>query len=896
MSHLYQLSPDNASAANMLRGPDHSQHSRSIRSSHSRSSASPLHTFSSGPELKQLTFKVVPTQQRIQKLLNGWLWLSYMTFIVVYSMLVDDFRIWVLPSYLDDTVDYSLIACIVLFTVEVSLMSLATDGYFLSFFFWLDVFSTASLIADLSWLSDSMLGSENTAANTSQLARAGRASRAGARASRIFRVIRAVRLLRVMNRYKLTKDKLARRESQLYLYRSLVIFRGDDYPILRYRPDFHQELREIEIMDDVDQEESFTFEGEAEEVQAVPQLTGRPSEAGMTTHPRLSTFRTLHASQRIEVEETNTHETESKVGKRLSELTTKRVVILVLGIMFVLPLFTLSLYYDQTTSFAYGLEVIYRFRESPDTFELCWNKYIAEHMDCETPLISLSNSKNRVWESDTSPSSLRSTEKITYTYDDLTAIFDSRNSVHLQAKLNIARTAFVCLLLCISSLLFAKDANDLVIGPIENMIKRVKKISINPLEAAQDEEREALERELALMEHPKLSRKLAMKTAVMETEVLEQTIIKIGALLALGFGEAGSEIIATNMKKGGGEVDSMIPGRKSYCIFGFCDIRNFTDATEVLQEEVMIFVNQIAEIVHSIAYLYSGSPNKNVGDAFLLVWKFPQYVKLNPGRTSTYVQQTADMSLISFLKIIVEINRNPKILKYRKNEALKRLMPNYSVKMGFGLHVGWAIEGAIGSEFKIDASYLSPHVNIASRLESATKAYAVPILISGKLVDICSPQMKKHVREIDRVRIKGSKDPISLYTCDVNTTVLAPGQGEMITQELDMKLRKVKLRIKRDELRQKIQKSGSELWKMFEDDRDLRAMIEGFPPDFFLAFKGAYKHYLKGQWEEAKMGLMYAEEMKGTEDGPAQSLIHFIDQHHGVAPFNWAGHREVPEK
>lgn len=48
-------------------------------------------------------------------------------------------------------------------------------------------------------------------------------------------------------------------------------------------------------------------------------------------------------------------------------------------------------------------------------------------------------------------------------------------------------------------------------------------------------------------------------------------------------------------------------------------------------------------------------------------------------------------------------------------------MPNYCVKMGFGLHVGWAIEGAIGSFYKIDASYLSPNVNMASRLEAATK-------------------------------------------------------------------------------------------------------------------------------------------------------------------------------
>jgi len=41
--------------------------------------------------------------------------------------------------------------------------------------------------------------------------------------------------------------------------------------------------------------------------------------------------------------------------------------------------------------------------------------------------------------------------------------------------------------------------------------------------------------------------------------------------------------------------------------------------------------------------------------------------------------------------------------------------------MGFGLHMGWAIEGAIGSEFKIDASYLSPNVNLAARLEGATR-------------------------------------------------------------------------------------------------------------------------------------------------------------------------------
>jgi class 3 adenylate cyclase len=72
------------------------------------------------------------------------------------------------------------------------------------------------------------------------------------------------------------------------------------------------------------------------------------------------------------------------------------------------------------------------------------------------------------------------------------------------------------------------------------------------------------------------------------------------------------------------EVDPMLPGQKSMFIFGFCDIRNFTDATEVLQEGVMMFVNEIGEIVHSTVNQYSGFANKNVGDAFLLVWKFEE--------------------------------------------------------------------------------------------------------------------------------------------------------------------------------------------------------------------------------------------------------------------------------
>jgi hypothetical protein len=88
------------------------------------------------------------------------------------------------------------------------------------------------------------------------------------------------------------------------------------------------------------------------------------------------------------------------------------------------------------------------------------------------------------------------------------------------------------------------------------------------------------------------------------------------------------------------------------------------------------------------------------------------------------------------------------------------------IALGFGLHIGWAVEGAIGSTIKIDASYLSPHVNLASRLEAATKQYGVPILMSGDFHALLSPPVQQRCRMLDRVTVKGSLEPISVFTWD----------------------------------------------------------------------------------------------------------------------------------
>ena len=84
-----------------------------------------------------------------------------------------------------------------------------------------------------------------------------------------------------------------------------------------------------------------------------------------------------------------------------------------------------------------------------------------------------------------------------------------------------------------------------------------------------------------MMHQQEMKAKKNNEEAQYETAALEKAIVKIGHLLALGFGEAGSKIIATNMSSGG-DLNPMMSGQRSFAIFGFCDIRNFTDSTEIL--------------------------------------------------------------------------------------------------------------------------------------------------------------------------------------------------------------------------------------------------------------------------------------------------------------------------
>jgi class 3 adenylate cyclase len=353
----------------------------------------------------------------------------------------------------------------------------------------------------------------------------------------------------------------------------------------------------------------------------------------------------------------------------------------------------------------------------------------------------------------------------------------------------------------------------------------------------------------------------------------------------------------------GGDVDPMVPGIKVVAIFGFCDIRNFTDATEVLQEDVMLFVNEVADIVHGGVDRYSGAANKNIGDAFLLVWKFnaDDVEEDETGQLVTKINsrnaQYADMSVMSFIKIIAEIRKSHKLERYSQNKEILEKLPNFQVKLGYGLHVGWAIEGAIGSDFKIDASYLSPNVNTAARLEAATKQFGVPLLISGELRRICTPRTQTNMRLIDIVKVVGSNTATEMVTCDVDESLIKVEiPKRQRNKRQDLKMKKVRGRIERNRYKQAAMSSQIQVSEKFELDEDIKLLRSPFTKEFNDTFKKGFECYIKGKWKEAAEILITIEGNLIEHDFPTKAILSYMREFKNIAPKDWEGFRILTEK
>jgi hypothetical protein len=103
-----------------------------------------------------------------------------------------------------------------LFSIEIILACASKEGYLGNFYFWLDLISTVSLITDIGWIMDAMLGISSSgggqnAKQAAQYAKASQGARIGTKAGRVARVIRLIRLIRIVKLYKTANHALSKR-------------------------------------------------------------------------------------------------------------------------------------------------------------------------------------------------------------------------------------------------------------------------------------------------------------------------------------------------------------------------------------------------------------------------------------------------------------------------------------------------------------------------------------------------------------------------------------------------------------------------------------------------------------------------------------------------------------
>jgi hypothetical protein len=82
--------------------------------------------------------------------------------------------------------------------------------------------------------------------------------------------------------------------------------------------------------------------------------------------------------------------------------------------------------------------------------------------------------------------------------------------------------------------------------------------------------------------------------------------------------------------------------------------------------------------------------------------------------------------------------------------------------------MGWTIEGAVGSESKIDACYLSPHLQVSYKIENLCEFYDQQVLVSETLYNIMSLKARNTLRKIDVITMKEHKEPLGVYTYDIS--------------------------------------------------------------------------------------------------------------------------------
>ncbi len=196
-------------------------------------------------------------------------------------------------------------------------------------------------------------------------------------------------------------------------------------------------------------------------------------------------------------------------------------------------------------------------------------------------------------------------------------------------------------------------------------------------------------------------------------------------------------------------VDQVL-GREDGLLFGtackatvlFADIRNFTSLAETMPPRATVdMLNEIFTELFEAVAASDGVLDKYIGDALMAVYGAP----ISSGRDPA----NAVASAVLMQQMIRDIN----IRRRERNLA--------ELRLGIGIASGDVVAGTIGSPKRMDYTVIGDSVNLAARLEDATKYFGVEIIVCEETARALDDHI--NLRELDFMRLRGRQQPSTIF-------------------------------------------------------------------------------------------------------------------------------------
>ena len=198
------------------------------------------------------------------------------------------------------------------------------------------------------------------------------------------------------------------------------------------------------------------------------------------------------------------------------------------------------------------------------------------------------------------------------------------------------------------------------------------------------------------------------------------------------------------------ETETNLGGRDAEVAVLFTDLRDFTPYAErCTPQELLAILNQYFTMVVGCVHGHNGVLDKFIGDAAMAVYGLDRCPNPSEAAIQTAIEIRAGL---------VELN---------ENLTGRGLTP---LRNGIGIHYGSVVAGNIGSEERLEYTVIGDAVNIASRLESATKELSSTIAISADGYHLLEEATREKLVHLGEVALKGKSEPCQVYGLSAEAT------------------------------------------------------------------------------------------------------------------------------